>query len=259
MLSRGPVHGMSGHSKWSTIKRKKGAADAKRGQLFTKLTKEITVSARLGGGDPDGNPRLRLAIQQARAQAMPSDNITRAIKRGTGELGGGQIDELVYEAYGPGGVAFIIDAATDNQNRTIADVRSYFDKAGGNLAKTGSVAFFFKKRGMIRFDANRFDEDRVMEVALEAGAEDVLTEAAHVVVYTGATDFHQVQSALAKNGLEEEVAELTMIPANTVRCDHELARKIVKLIDKLEDHDDVQNVWTNADISDDVAEQLASS
>jgi YebC/PmpR family DNA-binding regulatory protein len=249
---------MSGHSKWSTIKRKKGAADAKRGKLFTKLTKEITVSARLGGGDPEGNARLRLAVQAARAASMPTDNINRAIKRGTGEIEGGEIEELVYEAYGPGGVAFIMDVATDNTNRTVADVRSMFDKAGGSLGKTNSVAFIFTRRGMITYDASSYTEDQVMEAAIEAGAEDVQTEGENIVVYTEPNDFLAVKDAMDGASLESSVAELTMIPGNTVACDEATAKKTLKLLDRLDDHDDVQNVWTNADISDELMEKLTA-
>ncbi len=247
---------MSGHNKWSTIKRKKGAVDAKRGKLFTKVTKEITVSARLGGGDPDGNPRLRLAILAARAASMPADNINRAIKKGTGELEGGQLEELTYEAYGPGGVAFMIEAATDNPNRTVADLRSYFLNCGGSLAKNGSVAFLFERLGMLRFDARKYTEDQVLEAALEAGADDVKTEDEHVVVYTTVSEFHAVQEGLSQEGLSPAVAELTMIPSNTVVCDEALAKKILKLADKLEDHDDIQKAHGNYHIPDEVMERL---
>lgn len=250
---------MSGHSKWSTIKRKKGAADAKRSQIFTKLAKEITVSARLGGGDPDGNPRLRLAIQAAKAQSMPNDNINRAIKKGTGELEGGQIEELVYEGYGPGGVAFIMDVATDNQNRTIAEIRSMFDKSGGGLGKTGSVAFKFTRRGMLRFDAEKHTEDQVMEAAIEAGAEDVVTEGDRVVVYSSPNDFHTVKEGMEKAGFSTDESEIAMIPATTVACDPDTARSTLKLLDKLEDHEDIQNVWTDADIPDEVMAEIEES
>ncbi|MBK6685159.1 MAG: YebC/PmpR family DNA-binding transcriptional regulator [Deltaproteobacteria bacterium] len=250
---------MSGHSRWSTIKRKKGAADAVRGKIFTKLSKEITVAARMGGGDPTGNPRLRLAIQAARASAMPMDNVSRAIKKGTGELDGGQIEELVYEGYGPGGVAFIIEITTDNQNRTIAEVRSIFDKAGGNLGKLGSVAFIFSKLGTIRYDSAKYSEDKVMEAALEAGAQDVKTEADHVVVYTTPADFHAVKEALDKAGLEALEAQLTMLPNNTVRLDEDMAKRTLSLVERLEDNDDVQKVFANFDISDEIMARLSES
>jgi YebC/PmpR family DNA-binding regulatory protein len=247
---------MSGHSKWSTIKRKKGALDAKRGKIFTKIAKEITVAARMGGGDPGGNPRLRLAIQSAKAAAMPNDNIQRAIRRGTGEDAGGAIEELVYEGYGPGGVAYIMDVATDNVNRTIAEVRSVFDKAGGALGKSGSVAFKFTRRGMIRFDAGKYSEDQVMEAALDAGAEDVVTEEDRIVVYCTPPDFHAVQAGLEAKGLAAEEAALTMIPNMTVKCDLETAKKTLSLLERLEDHDDIQNVWADCEIPDDVMAQI---
>jgi YebC/PmpR family DNA-binding regulatory protein len=247
---------MSGHSRWSTIKRKKGALDAKRGKIFTKVTKELTVAARTGGGDPNGNPRLRLAIQAAKAVAMPNDNITRAIRRGTGEESGGTIEELVYEGYGPGGIAFIMDVATDNVNRTIAEVRSVFDKAGGALGKSGSVAFKFTRRGMMRFDASKYSEDQVMEAALDAGAEDVVTEDDRIVVYTTPHDFHRVQEGISGKGLEAEEASLTMVPNMMVKCDADTAKKTLSLLEKLEDHDDIQNVWADCEISDDILAQL---
>src|SRR5688572_6916316 len=247
---------MSGHSRWSTIKRKKGALDAKRGKVFTKLAKEIAVAARTGGGDPDGNPRLRLAIQGAKAAAMPNDNINRAIRRGTGEDAGGAIEELVYEGYGPGGVAFIMDVATDNVNRTIAEVRSVFDKAGGALGKSGSVAFKFTRRGMLRFDSAKHTEEQVMEAALEVGAEDVVTEEDRIVVYCTPHDFHSVQEGMEAKGLKAEEASLTMIPNMTVKCDSDTARKTLSLLEKLEDHDDIQNVWADCEIPDEVMAQL---
>ncbi len=250
---------MSGHNKWSTIKHRKGAQDAKRGKIFTKLGKELTVAARMGGGDPDANSRLRLGIQRARAASMPADNITRAIKRGTGELEGGQIDEIVYEGYGPGGVAFIMESATDNQNRTLAEVRNIVEKAGGKLAKNGAVAFLFAKRGMVRYDAEKYDEDTVMEAALEVGAEDVVTEGDQVIVYCTQSDFAEVKEGLDAAGLESIDAEIAMIPSTTVDCDLELAKKTLKLLDKLEDNEDVTNVWGNFDISDEVMRQLEDS
>jgi YebC/PmpR family DNA-binding regulatory protein len=248
---------MSGHNKWSSIKHKKGAADAKRGKLFTKLTKEITVAARMGGGDQSGNPRLRLAIAQAKQASMPGDNIQRAIKKGTGELEGGHIEELVYEAYAPGGIALVMDVATDNPNRTISEVRNLIDKAGGNMAKSGSVTFMFHRRGMLRFDSAKYSEDKVMEAALEAGAEDVLTEGDHVVVYTPQAQLNHVKEAMEKLGLESLAAEVTMVPQNTVRCgDVEQAKKTLNLISKLEDHDDIQNVWANYEIPDEIMAQV---
>lgn len=248
---------MSGHNKWSTIKHRKGAQDAKRGKVFTKITKELTVAARMGGGDPTANPRLRLAMQKARAASMPADNVSRAIKKGTGELAGGNIDELVYEGYGPGGVAFIIDIATDNQNRSLSEVRNILEKSGGKFAKNGAVAFLFTRRGMIRYEADKYSEEQIMEAALEAGAEDVVTEGDHVVVYCTQGDFLTVQENLESAGLESLAAEVTMIPSTTVACDKSLAEKTMKLVDKLEDNDDVQNVWGNFDIPDEVMEALS--
>lgn len=248
---------MSGHSKWSTIKRKKGAADAKRGKIFTKLSKEITVSARLGGGDPDGNPRLRLAIVAAKAQSMPGDNIARAIKKGTGELDGGQIDELVYEGYGPGGVAFILEIATDNTNRSLSNVRTIFDKNGGKMAKPGAVAFLFERKGVFRFDGARYTEDQVMEAALEAGADDVMPEDGEHVVYCDVPDFHAVSGGFEAAGLEVREARLTYLPTTTVViAELEGAKALLKLLDKLEDDDDVQNVFGNFELSEDVLAAL---
>jgi len=249
---------MAGHSKWSNIKRKKGAVDAKRGQLFTKLSKEIQVAARMGGGDPDANPRLRLAIATARSSSMPMDNITRAIKKGTGELEGGEIEELVYEGYGPGGVAFMLEVATDNQNRTLGEVRKLFDKAGGSFAKSGAVAFLFDRVGLIRFDATRYGEEQIVEAAIEAGAEDVYSEDEQVVARTAATELHQVQSAFEGLGFEVANCELAMVPTTTVACDEPLARSTLSLYEKLEEHDDVQHVWSNFDIPDDVFERIQS-
>lgn len=248
---------MSGHNKWSTIKHRKGAQDAKRGKVFTKIGKEITVATRMGGGDPDANPRLRLAIHKARTSSMPMDNVTRAIKRGTGELEGGLIEETMYEAYGPGGIALIIDIATDNQNRSLSDVRNIVDRSGGKLAKPGSVSFLFSRRGMVRFDAEKYKEDQIMEVALEVGAEDVLTEDGHVVVYCEQGDFATVKEGLDTANLESIVAEVAMIPSTTVDCDKELAQKILKLLDRLEDNEDVQDVWGNHEISEAIMIELA--
>jgi len=244
---------MSGHNKWSTIKRHKGAQDAKRGKIFTKISKELTVAARLGGGDPGGNPRLRLAMLAARAAAMPSDTMSRAIKKGTGELEGSEVLELVYEGYGPGGVAFIVEAATDNTNRSSGEIRNMLEKSGGNLAKTGAVMFIFTRRGMVRYDARKFSEDRVMEAALDAGADDVQVEGDQVVVYTEPSRFHAVKEALDARGLESLAAELTMIPSNTVSVtDPEVAKKVLRLYERLEDHEDVQNVYANFDISEEL-------
>jgi len=244
---------MSGHNKWSTIKHRKGAQDAKRGKAFTKIGKELTVAARLGGADPSGNPRLRMAITLARAAAMPSDTVTRAIKKGSGDLEGNQILELTYEGYGPGGVAFIVECASDNTNRTSGEIRNMLENSGGNLAKSGAVAFIFTRRGMVRYDASKFSEDQVMEAALDAGADDVLTEGEHVVVYTEPSKFHSVKEALDAKHLESVVAEFTMIASNTVSVtDSDVAKKVLKLYQRLEDHDDVQNVYANFDIPEEL-------
>ena len=248
---------MSGHSKWSTIKRKKGAVDAKRGRIFTKLSKEITVAAKMGGPDINFNPRLRLAVQAAKAQSMPNDNITRALKKGTGELDGERIEEHVYEGYGPGGVAFLVETATDNTNRTLNDVRNIFDKSGGHMAKSGAVAFVFERRGMVRYESGRYTEDQVMEAALEAGADDVVTEGEHLVVYTEPSALHAVSAGLEAAGLEAEQTTFVMIPSTTVQVeDEDGARKTLRLLDRLEDNEDVQNVWANFEIPDEVMAKL---
>ena len=248
---------MSGHNKWSTIKHRKAAVDAKRGKKFTKLVKELTVAARLGGGDPAGNPRLRLAIQTARAASMPADNVDRAIKKGTGELAGGEIQELVYEGYGPGGVAFMIEVSTDNTNRSLSEIRNLLENAGGSFAKTGAVAFLFSRRGMLRFDRPRYTEEQLLEVALELGAEDVVTEDEQIVVYTRPEDFLGIKEAMDKAGLESAIAQVAFIPSTTVVCDAELAKKILTLEEKLEDNDDVANVFANYDISEDILSALS--
>ncbi|MBI2377756.1 MAG: YebC/PmpR family DNA-binding transcriptional regulator [Deltaproteobacteria bacterium] len=248
---------MSGHNKWSSIKHRKGAQDAKRGKAFTKISKELTVAARIGGGDASGNPRLRLAIANARAASMPSDTMSRAIKKGTGELDGGSIEELAYEGYGPGGVGFIIEAATDNQNRTLSEVRNILEKSGGSLAKNGAVSFNFARKGCIRIDASKIQEDQLMEAALDAGADDVTQEDDAFVVYTAPASFHAVKEALDARNIESVSAELSMIPNTTVRAtDAEQARKMLRLIERLEDNEDVQNVWVNFEVPDEIAAQL---
>ncbi|MFW5811468.1 MAG: YebC/PmpR family DNA-binding transcriptional regulator, partial [Alkalispirochaetaceae bacterium] len=241
----------SGHNKWSTIKHKKGAADAKRGKLFTKLIKEITVAAREGGGDENSNPRLRTAVLKAKEANMPKENIERGIKKGTGELGGDDYFDLVYEGYGPGGVAIMVECLTDNKNRTAADVRSIFSKNGGNLGENGCVAYLFSRKGVITLDAEAYSEDQVLEVALEAGAEEVSTEGGTIEVDTAPDDFETVLNALDARGLEHETAEITMVPETTIALDEEGTRKALRLIETLDDHDDVQNVSTNLDIPDD--------
>ena len=238
---------MSGHSKWATIKHAKGAADAKRGQLFTKFIKEISIAARMGGGDPNANPRLRTAILKARAANMPKDNIERAIKKGTGELGGAVYEEKLYEGYGPGGVAVLVEVLTDNNNRAAANVRNIFGKTGGNLGATGSVAYMFNRKGVIEYDAEAVKEDEVMEVALEAGAEDITNEDGVITVTTDPTAFESVLEVLQGKGYESVSAEVAMVPDMYSAVDTETATKVQKLIDRLEEDDDVQNVYTNVE------------
>ncbi len=246
---------MSGHSKWSTIKHKKGAADAKRGKVFTRIIKEMTVAARLGGGDVDGNPRLRAAIAEAKANNMPKDNIDRAIKKGTGELEGSSYEEMTYEGYGPGGVAVMVETLTDNGNRTTPEIRNIFEKNGGNLGTPGSVRFQFEKKGYFGIDRSAVNEDRLMEVALEAGADDLQTDDPEVFeIYTSPESFENVREALEKAGIPTLDAKLGMIPSNYVSIDASKARQVMKLIDSLDDHDDVQNVWSNVDIPDELLE-----
>ncbi|RMD51491.1 MAG: YebC/PmpR family DNA-binding transcriptional regulator [Ignavibacteria bacterium] len=238
---------MSGHSKWSTIKRKKAALDAKKGKIFTKLIKEITVAARTGGGDPDANPRLRLAVDNAKAANMPSDNIDRAIKKATGELEGVNYSELTYEGYGPGGVALLIEAVTDNKNRTVAEVRHLLSKHGGSMGESGSVAWMFDRKGVITLPTQGKTEDDIMEILLEAGGDDISTEEDFFEVTTDIESFEPVRKALLEAGLQVENASLQWIAKNTVAVEGETAEKLEKLIDSLEDNDDVQNVFTNAD------------
>jgi YebC/PmpR family DNA-binding regulatory protein len=249
---------MSGHNKWSTIKHKKGAIDAKRSRLWTKLVKEITVAARIGGGDPNGNPRLRKAIDLGKAGNMPNDNIERAIKKGTGEIEGVNYEELLYEGYGPGGAAVIIEAMTDNRNRTVGEIRKIFERHNGNMGAGGSVAWMFKKRGVLSFEKNGLDEDALMEAALDAGADDVADQGESMDVVTEPGAFDGVKEALEKKGLKPTNAEVTMVPQNTVRLEGNQAESMVKLMSALDDHDDVQNVYGNADIDDDVYERVAS-
>ncbi len=241
---------MSGHSKWSTIKRKKAAQDAKRGKLFTKLIKEITIAARQGGGDPSANPRLRLAIDNAKAANMPMDNIKRAINKGTGEGSSQNFYELTYEGYGPGGIAILVESVTDNKNRTVAEVRHLLSKYGGSLGESGSVAWMFDKKGIITLPKQDKSEDEVLEIVLEAGAEDLQTEDEFFEVTTAVEDFENVRKALQDANLNVENASLQWIAKNTVEISGEHAEKAMKLIDALEDNDDVQNVYTNADFVD---------
>jgi len=249
---------VSGHSKWSTIKRKKGAADAKRGRIFTRLIKEITVAARMGGGDPDGNPRLRSAVATAKAENMPKDNIDRAIKKGTGELEGAVYEEISYEGYGPGGVAVMVECMTDNKNRTVADIRHSFSKSGGNLGESGCVAWMFDKKGSILIDKSAIDEEELMDKALEAGAEDVIEEENVFQVITAPDDFEAVREALQSESLEFIEAVVSLIPQNTVDITEEkTAKQVLRLLESLEDHDDVQSVSANFDIPDEIMEVLS--
>lgn len=249
---------MSGHSKWSTIKRKKGAVDAKRGKIFTRLIKEITVAARMGGGDPDGNPRLRSAIATAKTENMPKDNIDRAIKKGTGDLDGAVYEEIVYEGYAPGGVAVLVNCLTDNKNRTVADVRHCFSKNGGNLAESGCVSFLFDQKGMIQIDKGEISEEELMDLALDAGAEDVIDDEDAFQVLTAPEDFNEVRETLEKKGLKFIEASVTMLPQTTVEItDEKIASRVIRLMDALEDNDDVQNVYANFDIGDEIMEALS--
>jgi YebC/PmpR family DNA-binding regulatory protein len=240
---------MSGHSKWSTIKRKKGAADAKRGQIFSRLSKEITLAAKNGGGDPDMNPKLRTVLLKARAENMPVENTERAIKKGTGELPGVVYEEFVYEGYAPHGVAVIIEVTTDNKNRAASDVRSTFSKNGGNLAGTGAVAFMFQRTGQFIISKDKADEDTVMDIVLEAGAEDLKVEEEYFEVLAPLTEFDNVSQALSQAGIEPDNAELAYLPENlTPISSAEDAKQVLRIIDALDDLDDVQNVFHNADI-----------
>ncbi len=249
---------MSGHSKWSTIKRRKGAVDAKRGKIFTKLIKEIMVAARMGGGDIDGNPRLRSAVNAAKSENMPKDNIERAIKKGTGDIDGVVYDEILYEGYGPGGVAVLVETMTDNKNRTVADVRHFFAKNNGNLGESGCVAWMFDQRGVISVDAEGVDEEQLMELALEAGAEDVVTEEDNFQVYTTPEDFNTVVEQLEKSGIKMSEANISMVPKNTMEVTEEKnASNLLRLLESLEDHDDVQKVHANFDIPEELMEKLS--
>jgi len=249
---------MSGHSKWSSIKHKKGAADAKRGKMFTKIIREISVAARFGGGDPEGNPRLRTAIAAAKGVNMPKDNIERAIKKGTGELEGAHYEESVCEGYGPNGVAILVNLMTDNKNRTMAEVRHAFTKHNGNIGTTNCVAWMFDKKGLIAFEKGKVDEEKLMEVALEAGAEDINDEGTTLEVVTDSKDFETVKEALEKSGLEYLFAKNTMVPQNTVKLDTKEAEQTLKLLEALEDSDDVQDVYANFDIPDEIMEKISS-
>lgn len=247
---------MSGHSKWSTIKRKKAKEDAKRGKVFTKLIKEISVAARDGGGDPDSNPRLRTAVDAAKGANMPSDNIDRAIKKGTGELEGVSYEEAVYEGYGPGGVALYVDCLTDNRNRTVSEVRHVLTKHGGSMGEAGSVAWMFTAKGQLYIDADHYDEETVFLEASELGAEDIVTEDKFHVVTTAVEDLHKVKDGLEKAGIDVKETEMVKVPGSTIQLDESDAGKVLKLMDALEDLEDVQQVSSNFDISDEVMAKL---
>lgn len=247
---------MSGHSKWSTIKHKKAAQDAKRGAMFTKVIKELTVAARMGGGDVDMNPRLRTAVLKAKAVNMPQDTMQRAIMKGTGELPGVNYEEITYEGYGPGGVAMIVTVLTDNRNRTVAEIRKIFSKNGGNLGESGCVAWMFQKKGLIVVDKDKVDEDELFDIALEAGAEDVRPADAMYEVITSVEDFEPVKQGITTKGIEPSSSEVSLLPQTTVRLEGSQARQLLKLMDELEEHDDVQNVYANFDIPDEVMAEV---
>lgn len=242
---------MSGHSKWATIRHKKGAADAKRGKIFTKIIKEIIVASKLGGGEIESNPRLRAAVLKARASNMPKDNIERAIKKGTGDMEGVNYSELLYEGYAPGGVAILVETLTDNKNRTAAEIRSIFNKAGGSLGESGCVSYQFKKQGIIVLDGSKYTEEGILELCLENGAEDVKTDSESIEIVCAPDDFEALVNALEKAGIEMESSEIALVSDTTMSLDADGTRKVLRLIDNLEDNDDVQTVSSNLDIPDD--------
>jgi YebC/PmpR family DNA-binding regulatory protein len=241
---------MSGHSKWSSIKHKKGATDAKRGKVFTRIIKELTVAARVGGGDPDSNPRLRTVVADAKAANMPADNIKRAIRRGTGEEPGVSYEEATYEGYGPGGAALMLETLTDNKNRTVSEIRHLLSKYGGNLGETNSVAWMFTKQGYILIEKSKVDEDGLMGVALDTGADDVRDDQDNWEVLTSPEDFHRVLEAVKGLGVETLMAEVAMLPQNYINLEGKAAQQMLKLMGLLEDHDDVQHVWSNFNVEE---------
>ncbi len=243
---------MSGHSKWASIKHKKGAVDAKRGKIFTKLIKEITVAARMGGGDIDGNPRLRTAIASAKSVNMPKDNIDKAIKKGTGELPGVSYEEVSYEGYGPGGAAVLVDVMTDNKNRTVAEIRSLLSKNGGNMGENGCVAWMFKKKGLILVEEKNADEEKLMSIILDAGAEDMNLNDGVYEIITSVESFESVKKAIEESTIEISVSEITMVPQNTIKLEGKQAEKMLRLMEILEDHDDVQKAYSNFDVPEEM-------
>ena len=249
---------MSGHSKWHSIKHKKALIDSKRGRSFTKFIKEITVAARFGGGDPDGNPRLRKAIADAKGLNMPADNIKRAIMKGTGELDGGQLDEITYEGYGPAGVAIIVEVVTDNRNRTVSEIRHLFSKNGGNMGESGCVSWMFSKKGDIVIDASKADEDTVMTLAIEAGADDFQNYGETYEILTTPENFDPVLEALKAKGIETISAEISMIPQTQIKLEGKNAQTVVKLMEAMEEHDDVQHVYSNFEVEEDEMAGTAS-
>jgi len=249
---------MSGHSKWATIKHKKAKTDAARGKVFTKIIREITTAAKIGGGDPNGNPRLRLAVDKAKEANMPSDNIKRAIEKGAGG-GGAAMEELTYEGYGPGGVALMFEVLTDNRNRTASEIRSVLEKGGGNMGATGSVSYIFKRKGSIVFERSAVGEEALTMAAIDAGAEDVLSEETVFEVVTSPENFEKVRDELSSKGFKFSSSEITMVPSTTVRVTGEQAQKVLKLVNALEEHDDVQAVHANFDIPDTEIEQISKS
>jgi YebC/PmpR family DNA-binding regulatory protein len=248
---------MSGHSKWATIKHKKGALDAKRGKIFTRLIKEITMAAKQGGGDPDSNPRLRTAIAAAKAENMPADNIKRATQRGTGELPGATYEEITFEGYGPGGVALIVEVTTDNRNRTVSEIRHAFGKNGGNLGESGSVSWMFHKKGYIVVPKTAAQEDDLMAVVLEAGAEDIRDDGENWEVMTEPSAFETVLNAIKNAKIETTLAEVSMIPQNYIKLEGNAANQMIRLLEAIEDHDDVQHVYSNFDVDQKQLEEVA--
>ncbi len=250
---------MSGHSKWSTIKHKKGAADAKRGKIFTKVIKEITVAARIGGGDVDGNPRLRLAVQKAKEVNMPQENVTRAIKKGTGELEGVQYEEISYEGYGPGGVAIFMEVMTDNKNRTVGELRATLGKNGGNMGASGCVAWIFEQKGLITVQVSDKNEEELLELIIEAGGDNMQTVEDYYEITSSIENFEPVRKAIEDAGIKTQSSELTRIPQNTVKVEEKHCKSLLRLMDALEDHDDIQKVYSNFDIADEVMAAMEQS